>query len=193
MTPLQYCVAVDADSGSPVPPAGRPHDAQKPRSMARLAWASVCALGGIRTPNLLIRSLSAAVSDRLRQPSSRSAVVFPRLRGLTPARPVAVTAAVSSSSRSRLLVCRPTSSPGFESWRSGTTALSLATPQRRLPKTAASGARGDGTGPTEGGSASFAGDAVIVAVQVVTVARRDPTVVHAVPGRAPDEGGHRAP
>ena len=30
--------------------------AQKPRSVARLAWASVSALGGIRTPNLLIRS-----------------------------------------------------------------------------------------------------------------------------------------
>jgi hypothetical protein len=30
--------------------------AQKPRSLAGLTWASVGALGGIRTPNLLIRS-----------------------------------------------------------------------------------------------------------------------------------------
>ena len=31
-------------------------DARKPRSTTRLTWASVGALGGIRTPNLLIRS-----------------------------------------------------------------------------------------------------------------------------------------
>ncbi len=47
VTPLN-----DRDRGQPV----LTRDAQKPRSLAGLTWASVGALGGIRTPNLLIRS-----------------------------------------------------------------------------------------------------------------------------------------
>ena len=55
VTPLN-----DLDSGQPV----LSRDAQKPKSVARLSWASVGALGGIRTPNLLIRSRKKGVRGR---------------------------------------------------------------------------------------------------------------------------------
>ena len=53
MTPLQYDAAVNADLGSAAQRSHPVRGAQKPRSVARLSWASVSALGGIRTPNLL--------------------------------------------------------------------------------------------------------------------------------------------
>jgi hypothetical protein len=56
MTSLQYCVAVIRGRGCAAVVLGSAPGTQKPRSMARSAWASVSALGGIRTPNLLIRS-----------------------------------------------------------------------------------------------------------------------------------------
>ena len=56
MTPLQYGAAVNADLGSAARRSDLVRGAQKPRSLAGLTWASVGALGGIRTPNLLIRS-----------------------------------------------------------------------------------------------------------------------------------------
>jgi hypothetical protein len=56
MTALQYHVAVDARIARPLRIRPGAVKSQKPRSMARKTWASAGALGGIRTPNLLIRS-----------------------------------------------------------------------------------------------------------------------------------------
>ncbi len=56
MNSLQYRAAVTSVGEVLAGRAREACGAQKPRSMARLAWASVGALGGIRTPNLLIRS-----------------------------------------------------------------------------------------------------------------------------------------
>ena len=56
MSPIGVSVDVNGFATNEVWTGSTCRDAQKPRSTARLTWASVCALGGIRTPNLLIRS-----------------------------------------------------------------------------------------------------------------------------------------
>jgi hypothetical protein len=69
--------------------------AQKPSSLAGLTWASVCALGAIRTPNLLIGSLSAVVSGGGERPILRSVAGARCSAGAIPCDVVAVTSAVT--------------------------------------------------------------------------------------------------
>lgn len=101
-----YCVAVDAGS-TPIREAPKlTREARKPRSTGDMTWAFASAPEGIRTPNLLIRSLSGVVSRRFVGPVSRSVTAVRQLAERTPSGPVAVRTAVILDPREGLQKAR---------------------------------------------------------------------------------------
>ena len=76
---------------------GQPWESKKPRSRGIDLGFLLRALGGIRTPNLLIRSLGPVVSGRLAGFVSRSRTAFRQFCGLAGSGAVAVRTAVTGT------------------------------------------------------------------------------------------------